>query len=437
MRRPLAVVLALVLATAVSARAQQPTLVVENGRVITGDGTVLEEAAVVVAGDSIQSVTEEPVEAPEARRIDASGKTVLPGLIDAHVHLLVPDVSSVPNSASELESWMKAHLPGRLRAFLNAGITTVMSTGDFWPRIREVRNSVHAGEPPGPRILTSGPVLTAPGGHPAVTICGRLDRTEKNNAWCRKHLAVEPSTREEARADVDRLAENDVDLIKMVYDSIGPPNVQHMSRPVMNEGIAAAHDHGLSAYAHIQEVGDALVAIEAGLDGLVHIPFRATTRRERRELAVRMQDEGVTAASTLVATETLRDRAADRGNDEVTKLFDARLRARLRTTREMASVDDGMVVLGTDTPWLAPAESFHEEVQLLRKAGLTPQQVIQAATRNAALHMGRGADLGTLEAGKVADLIVVDGNPLDELSALEEVEVVVQDGEIVSGREER
>lgn len=70
--------------------AQEPTLVVENGRVVTGTGTVLHEASVVVSGDSIVSVTRESVDAPQARRIDASGKSVLPGLIDAHVHLTIP-----------------------------------------------------------------------------------------------------------------------------------------------------------------------------------------------------------------------------------------------------------------------------------------------------------------------------------------------------------
>ena len=90
MRRPLSALLGLVLLSAAPALAQQPTLVVENGRVITGTGTVMEDASVVVAGDSILSVTRESVEAPQARRIDAVGQTLLPGLIDAHVHLTIP-----------------------------------------------------------------------------------------------------------------------------------------------------------------------------------------------------------------------------------------------------------------------------------------------------------------------------------------------------------
>lgn len=84
MRKTVSVLIALVLLTSSPASAQQPTLVVENGRVIVGDGTVLQQTSVVVTADSILSVTTEPGKAPEARRINASGKTVLPGLIDAH-----------------------------------------------------------------------------------------------------------------------------------------------------------------------------------------------------------------------------------------------------------------------------------------------------------------------------------------------------------------
>ncbi len=102
-----------------------------------------------------------------------------------------------------------------------------------------------------------------------------------------------------------------------------------------------------------------------------------------------------------------------------------------RTISVIAEQNSNLIALGTDAPMLQAGEAFHREVELLHEAGLTPQQIIRAATRNAAVHLGRDEDLGTLEAGKLADLIVVDGNPLQDLSVLQNIEVVVKDGVVV------
>lgn len=266
---------------AIPLEAQEPTLIVENGRVIIGDGTVLERGTVVVGGDRILTVTEGPVETLEARRIDAFGKTVLPGLIDSHVHFLDWDLSSWPPGDSSFEPPLQEDLEKVLRAYLEAGITTVVSTGDFWPTVRQVRDRIRAGELAGPRVFTSGPAFTAPGGHPAATVCSWVTETDEALQWCREHGTVEVETPRAARAAVGRLAREGVDLIKMVYDSINPPDVEHLQTDVMREIVAAAHEHELKAYAHINEAGKAIVALEAGLDGLVHTVRDGGGRRAR------------------------------------------------------------------------------------------------------------------------------------------------------------
>lgn len=144
--------------------------------------------------------------------------------------------------------------------------------------------------------------------------------------------------------------------------------------------------------------------------------------------------EGVSAATTAIDLKSVRDRFDSEGRDKLAKFFAANLKSRLRTIRRLTGTDEQRVVLGTDTPQLSPREAFHGEVDLLRGAGLTPAQVIQAATRNAAAHLGREETLGTLERGKLADLIVVDGNPLEDLSTLEEPSVVIKGGAVVAGR---
>lgn len=417
------------------AAGQETTQVVENGRVIVGDGTVLERASVVIAGNRIVSVTEEPVEALGATRIDAAGRSVLPGLIDTHVHLLVENTSSLPRSDDELQAFVRTRLPARLDAYLQAGITTVMSTGDFWPAIREVRERIRSDELTGPRVFTSGPVFTAPGGHPSAgPVCGPW-REREANVWCRENMAVVVKDPRDAQDAVDRLAPEGVDLIKMVYDSISPPDVNLLEGELVAEIVQAAHDHGLRAYAHINDVKNAIEAIEAGVDGLVHTPFAATGSSERRELVAAVTARDVTVATTSVVLDVLTEVLARGGRSDRAEWVSGNLGSRQGMIARFADADDRVVVLGTDAPQLPPAEAYHREVRLARDAGLTAEQILRAATRNAAAHLGREESLGTLEGGKLADLIVVDGNPLEDLSALRNVELVVKGGKVVVSRE--
>lgn len=411
--------------------AQEPTLIVENGRVIIGDGTVLERATVVVGGDRILAVTESPVEAPGARRIDASGRTVLPGLIDSHVHLLSWDLSSWPPGDSTFEPPLGEGLETALGAYLEAGITTVVSTGDFWPSVGQIRDRLRAGDLVGPRVFTAGPAFTAPGGHPAASVCSWAAEVDEARRWCRAHGAVEVATPQAARTAVARLAREGVDLIKIVYDTINPSGVEHLRTYVMREIVAAAHEHGLRAYAHINEAGKAIAAVEAGLDGLVHTPFVMAEEGEQERLVEVLRENGATAVTTAVWLEFLRDRAAAGGEDELAAWYESSLRSRLETIRRIAEADASLVVLGTDTPVLPPGDRFHGEVRLMAEAGLSPAQILRAASRNAAAHIGRLEILGTLESGKLADLIVVDGDPTADIGAIRNVEVVVKGGEVV------
>lgn len=413
--------------------AQEATLVVENGRVIVGDGTVLERGSVVISEDRVLSVGEERLDAPGARRIDARGKTVLPGLIDTHVHLLMEGIASQPGSDAELQVFVQEDLPARLRAFLESGITAVMSTGDFWPAIREVRESVRAGALTGPRVFTAGPVFTAPGGHPAAgVVCGPWEDREAN-PWCREHIAAVVDDREQVRDAVARLARQGVDHVKMVYDDRHPPGVEKLKAELVGEIVRAAHDHGLRAYAHISEIRSATQAVEAGLDGLVHIPLVPAEPGDRERLVRLMRDGGVTASTTLVGFDELIADFRRAGNESVVEGLTRELELSQRMLVVLAEGDDRLVALGTDTPHLPPGDAYHREIRLVAEAGLTPSQIIRAATRNAAGHIGREEELGTLEPGKLADLIIVDGNPLEDLTALQRVKLVVRGGEVVVG----
>lgn len=421
---------------ALPAFGQEPTLVIENGRVIVGDGTVLERASVVVGGERIVMVTEEPVEALAVRRIDASGKTVLPGLIDAHVHLTVsPDVAN----AAVLERFIADTLPGILHEFLRHGITTVRSTGEHWPWIRDVRDRIASGEMVGPRILTSGPIVTYKGGHPATVLC-------ENSSFCRSTLAVEVGTADEAREAVRRLAAEGVDFIKLAQDTVLAP-VQ-MPDEVFSAIVRQAHRERIQAVAHIEsDIADVPAmerAIALGVDGLVHWPLDTIPIAGARQLGRTLVRQGAHVTSTLSSIMIYWwDMPADRPLDPNSQVG-KHLLALVRSLAAM--VDEGVqMVVGTDwcpcvprarggVPALAAGAMTHTEMLWLGMGGIENGDVLAAATSDAARALGLGPVLGTLEAGKLADLIVVRGSPLEDLSALRNVELVVKGGEVVVPR---
>lgn len=410
------------------ASAQEPTLVIENGRVIVGDGTVLESGTIVVSGDRIVSVGTEPEASPGAVRIDATGRTVLPGLIDTHVHVTMERLFEQPRSDEAMLTFVREGVPDRLRAYIEAGITTVMSPGEFWPFIEDVRRRIESGELVGPRMRTAGPLFTAREGHPAVSFCGFLD-TGGPNPWCREHLTVEVETSQEVRSAVTRLSRGGVDLIKLVYEE--SPATEPLPLGLIREIIEVAHERGLRAYGHITEPGKAVEAVEMGLDGLVHVPAALSPPEELERLLDLMRSDGVAASTTLTIYDSFADMSAEQGDEETAARMRTLLAGMKRTLARLSEVDAGIVVLGTDSPHLSPADAYHREIRLVAEVGLSPERVLQAATRDAASHIGLGPQLGTLEVGKVADIIVVGGNPLEDLSSLRDVKVVVKGGQIV------
>jgi imidazolonepropionase-like amidohydrolase len=400
------------------ASGQEPTLIVENGRVIVGEGTVLERGSVIVAGDRIVDVTEEVVTAGDARRIDASGKTVLPGLIVANVHLVmtIPGPEGQPRSEEELAARIQSELPERLRAYLGSGVTSVMSTSDYWPFILDVREDLATGRWVGPRLVTVGPAIGAPGGHPEAFVCG-------DNGFCKAHLSAAVDDPADARRTVARLAESGVDAIKLVWDDMGG-RMPALSPELVQTVIDEAHARELPVHIHVVDAGLAAQALEWGADRLDHVPAPAS--EEAADAFVEaMRAHRASAATTLLTLDWL---VHQRGSPPEMLRVQEAVR---QMTKRLAASGDLLVALGTDAPWLTPSESIQSEVRLLEEAGLSPMQILRAATLGAAAHIGRGEDLGTLEPGMIADLIVVDGNPLEDLSMLWRTEFVVKEGEVV------
>ena len=295
MRRVIPVLTVILLALPLAAVSQSTVdLLITNARIIVGTGTVLDSGSVVVTDGQVTSVTAGATDTNAEIRIDASGLTVLPGLIDTHRHLL----SSSADSDEAFARWTESQLAPLLQAYLESGITTLMSTGDHFPEILDVRERLARGDLRGPRLLTAGPVFTAPDGHPAVTIC-------RDNPWCRQHKAVEVDNGEAARTRVREIAAAGVDAVKAVYDGrLGIRIADDVLAAIAQE----ADRQELPLIVHMTRVDDVLTVVDLGADRLVHPPFDRTL--DNNHAGSLLRDRSVPISTTVgVLGEKSRDNA--------------------------------------------------------------------------------------------------------------------------------
>lgn len=402
-------------------RVPENALVVTNGTVIDGTGAPpVTSGAVVVQADRIMAVGEATgFRIPESATIvDAGGGTILPGVINAHTH--------------------STHDPELRRAFLVDGVTSTCNLGTSLDRLPLFeRTSVPEG--PVARDHWAGPIVTAPGGYPGPVYGSQF--------------SYEVGSPEEARAAVTDLLDRGASVIKIALAPGDPRNPW----PVLDlDRVAAiaeeAHARGALVRAHVFEpylVED--IVLPAGVDVIEHQPFPILTEEE--EDSILASDEPLTLLFDVIAPEyvELLTRLVDRGivmvptldggigtlftKAERTHVEEIVLDLHLEATRRFHALG-GTLAVGNDfggIPHVARGMPLLE-MQLLRAAGLTPMDVIVAGTLNSARVCGQGESLGSLEAGKLADIIIVDGDPLTDLTALDRVVAVVKGGELAYRR---
>jgi imidazolonepropionase-like amidohydrolase len=450
--RPTVMAWLLILALATSAPrlpAQAPQtegladLLIRNARVFDGLAWRA-RATIVVSGSRIRDLTDEAPSIRAKREVDGTGLTVIPGLIDAHVHVL--DYRSPTTvTPTVLE---------QLRRLLHAGVTTIQSTGDFTSDIVALRARIAAGSIAAPRLFVTGPNFTAPGGHPATTVC-------RSDPSCRAKLAVEVATEAEVRRAVAELAGAGVDAVKLVVDPyLGErPLDMRLVRTVVD----AAHARGLRVLGHIVQLDDARTAVALGLDALVHLVHGRTPSISEDSLSAAFAGRPVPVATTVsifapflardgsltdgfgrdYARAVLRFRWPGAGSgDSAEPARDRfqRLESMLRSARVLHRAGVPLAA-GTDQQ-LASASvvtaerRYLRELQLLVEAGLSTTEVLRAATRNAALLIG-ARDLGGVAPGMVADLVVLGADPSENLLELQSVQMVIKAGEVVLERHAR
>jgi imidazolonepropionase-like amidohydrolase len=387
---------------------EQQTLVIRGGTLFDGTARESSDNKIILIENGRIAAIGEDCEIPQgAREIDATGYAILPGLIDLHVHFGAPSEENSDMSFTEQISDYTSYRPAVRKALHDAGVTAIRSVRDMKDWILELKRQVASGNLDGPRVYCAGPIFTAPGGHPAGTIY-------RGNPWLITEATRQVDDPEKARAEVRALARDGVDGIKAVYDGRRAPR---LSLAVLQAIIDETHKHDLWVAVHTHDLQELREAAKAGADSIEHGTYDES--RLDVETVEMLKEENVACVPTLAGFDTYAGLGAS---------------PRERMENVKTVWEAGVLIgAGTDTqgPRMAFGRSLHREMELLVEAGLTPSEAILAATRNAAVTLRVDDELGTIEKGKLADLILVKGKPWETISDIREVRVVIQDGKVV------
>ena len=405
---------------------------IKAARLIDGrGGPPLERGAVLVEGDVIRAVgTEEAVVPPEGAQVQEfnyEDKSVLPGLVDCHVHLngigdgrAGDELTLLPDEVLTLQAARNA------RAHLYSGVTTVRDCGAKNQTTFMLRKAMEMGITPGPRLVLSG--------RPVAIIGGHLS-----------YFGVEATGPDECRAAVRQLIKEGADFIKVTATG-GSTRTSFSLKPSFNVDELKAicdevHKFGKHAVAHCHSSQGMLNCLDAGIDTIVHgkhlEPDGRTVYRE--EVTERLVRQGVFINSNLhgarIRIKLLEDKLEPGGlTEEEQAQLDHLHRDREHTLDCHARMRSAGVrlVAGSDSAWgVQTMGQFYNEVDAQVDAGMTPMEAIVSATSDSARSCWVDGEVGTLEEGKQADVLVVDGDPSQDIAALKDVVDVFQDGTLV------
>lgn len=415
--------------------------VFRGGTLIDGTGrTPIKDSIVVVEGSRIKSVgKEEEIEVPRGERvetIDVNGKTILPGLIDTHVHIYMNGealgVYELPLHQNTMFVAVKA-VP-YLKRTLEMGITTLRDggCGYNWVGVA-LRDAINKGLIPGPRYLTSGYHLTVTGGHgyflpPWLGNIRGGDVTEQ----VAMHVDGPDEWKKAARLNIYHGTDN----VKMVTSrdliSPGDPTSPQATYEEIKAAVEEAHKMGKKAIAHSSGHVAMMNAIKAGADSLVHGFYLD------EEVADMMVKNNVFLEPTNRYCKLLVDRGPGEQPEFVVENAIEAWKDREKNFK-MYLRKGVKITFGSDAggvAYIRHGDNAHD-LSLLVELGMTPMQAIVAATKTSAECLGLGDQVGTLEPGKIADIIIVDGDPLKDINVLhieDKIKMVMKEGEIVITR---
>ncbi len=392
--------------------------ILKAARLVDGNGgPVAEQAAILLDGDTIKQIgTKETVQAPDgasAREIDYGDATILPGLVDCHVHLIgIGDGRAGDDLVTLPDEVLTVQAAQNVRKHLYSGVTTVRDCGTKNRTTFLLREAVEMGIIPSPRLILAGRPIAIIGGHLS-------------------YFGTQATGPTECRAAVRQLIKEGADFIKVTATG-GSTRTSHPTRPSFNvDEFSAitdeAHKFGKHVCAHCTSSGGMENALEAGIDTIIHGVHRDSDGNDdyRPDITDRIAEQGVyvnpTLGQGLARIRQLED------NPELTleteDVNTMRSGSEMRMDHVARMRDAGVVmVAGSDSAWANyPMGDFQTEIEAHVMAGMSNMEAIVSATRDSAMSCRVDDMIGTLEIGKQADVLVVDGDPIRDIADLRKV----------------
>ncbi len=390
----------------------------------TEAGKLLGESTITVQNGRIKDVHAGSA-AGGGSVIELGDETCMPGLIDSHTHLT--DQTS-PTAYNDRFRWNPADYAIRSTVYakrtLEAGFTTVRNVGDSDYNSVSLRNAINAGVVPGPRIFTAGTAIGSSGGHADDTDGYRHD------------LAGDPGPKEsiinspeDAWKAVRLHYKNGADLIKImpsggVLDESSSVDNAQLTIPEIQAIVAAAHDYGFTVAAHAHGAEGIRRAVIGGVDSIEHGTFMDDADMKL------MKEHGTWYVPTIIAGKFVEEKANVPGYYPAQVAVKAKMVGPIiQATAGKAYKAGVKIAFGTDAA-VYPHGQNAKEFKYMVDAGMPPMFTIQAATTHAAQLLKHEKDLGSITPGKYADVVAVNGNPLDDITLLQHVQFVMKEGKV-------
>jgi imidazolonepropionase-like amidohydrolase len=385
------------------------------------DGVILVEGNRIVAVGPADQVAAPP--GADVRERHFPGGTVMPGLIDAHAHLTFGTAGRGYETvmSEDSDDLMLVRAVRNCQTHLKAGVTTIRDCGARNRTTLSLREAAAAGLFPSPRLLVSGPPITHTRGH---------------FWWCNGEADGVDGVRRQAR----KLLDEGVDFLKIMASGGGTKGTDQTAASYTPDEIAAAiheaHHDGKLTTAHCLSADGLANAVAAGIDQVEHINFIQADGERRFDLRVAEQivEKGIVVSPTIQTgyrqIERLREQKGKSADDHA-RLADLEYKLETKLSfvnrfRELGA----RIVMGTDA--IATFGDYTVGLELLNRAGLSPMEVLKAATSVAADAIGLGGVVGSLRVGHEADIIVVNGDPTVDIRATSDIALVMRAGEVIS-----
>lgn len=425
-------VLVIALIGAIAAPAAAQTVITADRMIDVLTGKIVDYPAIFVGSDGrITNIADARTVrwGSDVRHFDLSGKSLLPGLIDMHVHLDGPADIGGYRGLEFTDSFWGMTAVGNARAMLDAGFTTVRNVGSDNRNDIGLKQAIDAGYAVGPRIVPAGYALGATGGHCDSTFL------PPSLEGPRKEEGI-GDTPEELKYQVRRQRKFGAEVIKVcatggVFSRNTEPGQQQLSVAELKAIADEAQQWGIRTAAHAHGASGIRAAIAAGIDTIEHASL--------------VDDEGIKMAVARARPVWF---SMDIYNTEYTQAEGAKngvLEDNLRKDREIAQIQRdnfrkahkaGVRMVFASDAGVMPHGEIGKQFRVMVEYGMTPLEAIQAATRNAAQALGREGDVGAIAVGRYADIVAVDADPLSNVRTLENVRAVIKGGEVVKWRTE-